>query len=238
MKRKSESCGDYADQLNVLTDKAYPELEEEVRKYIALNLDQLQQPQIALAVRQERPRTLTEAVKATLELETFLPRHNECGEDNQDVAVSRQVSSQEADVPVKIDTLSSITTLLENLKAQLTQLEVKVEKKLRCWHPCKIDSHQRGRHARVQAYKQQHFAHKNTKTSHDHRQASEDILSPSQVHQCDSVSKNGVGIIAINSVSNYSVLASVFGNPSILPSGHWGFSITYLWGDMGPYKVT
>ena len=132
-------------------DKAYPELEEEAREYITLNiyLDQLQQPQTALVVRQERPRTLTEAVKATLELETFLPRHDECGEDNQDVAVSRQVSSQEADVPVKIDTLSSITTLLENLNTQLTQLEGK----LRSWHPCQIDSHQRGRHTRDQTYK-------------------------------------------------------------------------------------
>ena len=83
-------------------DKAYPELEKEAKEYIALNiyLDQLQQPQIALAVKQERPRTLTEAVKAMLELETFLPRHNECGKDNQDVAVSRQVSSQEANVQV------------------------------------------------------------------------------------------------------------------------------------------
>ena len=52
VKWRSESWGDYGDQLGVLADKVYPELQ---REYIALNiyLDQLQQPQIALGVRQE-----------------------------------------------------------------------------------------------------------------------------------------------------------------------------------------
>ena len=121
--------------------------------------------------------------------------------------------------------------MLENLKAQLTQLEVKVEEKLRSWHPCQIDSHQRGRHTRDQAYKQKHFAHKYTKTPHDHHRASEDIPSPSQVHQCDSVSNNGVDVIAINSVSNYSVCASTFRNQvSFLVDA--GASLSFIRGDI------
>jgi len=68
VKWRLESWGDYGNQLGVLVDKAYPELQREAREYIALNiyLDQLQQLQIALGVRQKRPKTIQDAVQATI----------------------------------------------------------------------------------------------------------------------------------------------------------------------------
>jgi len=38
VKRRLESWGDYGDQLGVLADKAYPELQRETRENIALNI--------------------------------------------------------------------------------------------------------------------------------------------------------------------------------------------------------
>ena len=70
-KRGTESWGDFADRLGVLTDKAYPELQEEAREYIALSryFDQLEDPRIALSVRQRRLKTI---VSSTIELESYV----------------------------------------------------------------------------------------------------------------------------------------------------------------------
>ena len=58
----------------MLTDKAYPELQEEAREYIALNhyINQLKDPRIAFSVRQCHPKTMAETLSGTLELESYL----------------------------------------------------------------------------------------------------------------------------------------------------------------------
>ena len=58
----------------MLTDRAYPELEDKSREYIALNcyLEQLRDTRIAFEARQNCPKTVSEAVIATLELESCL----------------------------------------------------------------------------------------------------------------------------------------------------------------------
>ena len=70
-RRRSESWGDYADELCVLVDRAYPNLEENVRECIAPNhyLSQLNNPQVSLAM---KPKIITEAVAATLELVSYV----------------------------------------------------------------------------------------------------------------------------------------------------------------------
>ena len=74
VKRETESWGDFADEVGVLTEKAYPELQEEAREQLTLRryFDQLQDPRVALGVRQRHPKTLSEAVTVTLELESYL----------------------------------------------------------------------------------------------------------------------------------------------------------------------
>ena len=60
--------------MKCLADKAYPDLEEAARQQLALQhyLGQIENPQIAFGVKQRRPKTVEEAVGATLELESNL----------------------------------------------------------------------------------------------------------------------------------------------------------------------
>ena len=58
----------------MLASKAFPRLQDDAKEQLALNhyLEQLTNHQISFNVRQKRPRTLDEAVSATLELESYL----------------------------------------------------------------------------------------------------------------------------------------------------------------------
>ena len=60
--------------LKQLADKAYPDLEDAVRERFAMNqyLTQLTNPQVAFSVRQAKPKTVDEAVRLTLEMESYL----------------------------------------------------------------------------------------------------------------------------------------------------------------------
>ena len=72
-KRKAEGWGDYAEDLRTLVEKAYPSLQEEARVQMALShyLRQIEEPMIAFSVKQKRPKSLDEAVSATLEMESY-----------------------------------------------------------------------------------------------------------------------------------------------------------------------
>jgi dsDNA-binding SOS-regulon protein len=61
-KKKEETWIDFADNLKILVDKAYPELDEAAREQLALNhyLTQIADQQIAFSVKQKRPKTLDE----------------------------------------------------------------------------------------------------------------------------------------------------------------------------------
>ena len=71
-KKADEGWADFGDALLFLAELAFPEFSGEARDRLALNnyLTQLQEkPQLALAVRQQRPKTVDEAVRVTLEFE-------------------------------------------------------------------------------------------------------------------------------------------------------------------------
>jgi hypothetical protein len=72
-KKKTETWADFADDLRLLADKAYPELENEAKEMLALNayLAQLDNSQVAFGVKQKVPQILDAAVTATLELESY-----------------------------------------------------------------------------------------------------------------------------------------------------------------------
>ena len=73
-KRVNEGWAAFADDLKVLANKAFPQLQTDAKEQLALNhyLGQITDHQIAFNVKQKRPRTLDEAVSATLELESYL----------------------------------------------------------------------------------------------------------------------------------------------------------------------
>ena len=72
-KRKGEGWADFTEDLQRLVDKAYPDLQQEAREYLALTsyLGQLSDPQVSFGIRQRRPKSVDEVVAATLELEAY-----------------------------------------------------------------------------------------------------------------------------------------------------------------------
>ena len=73
-KKKTESWADFGDNLCALADRAFPGLGNDGKQQIALLhfLVNLSSPQVAFGVRQRKPKTVEEAVTATLELESYL----------------------------------------------------------------------------------------------------------------------------------------------------------------------
>ena len=73
-RKRDESWSDFADELRVLAEKALPELDEKAKELLALEryLGELDNPQVAFAVRQREPKTVDEAVTATLEIQSYL----------------------------------------------------------------------------------------------------------------------------------------------------------------------
>jgi hypothetical protein len=73
-RRKDEDWASFGDALKVLADKAYGDLEDKARERLALNqfLTEIGNPQIAFGVKQRGPKTVEDAVIATIELESYL----------------------------------------------------------------------------------------------------------------------------------------------------------------------
>ena len=73
-KRKTESWGDFGDELLHLVDKAFPNLQFEGKEQLALshNLSQLEPMQVSFRLKQRQPKTVHEAISSTLELESQL----------------------------------------------------------------------------------------------------------------------------------------------------------------------
>ena len=73
-KKKRESWADFAEDLRLLADKAFPEFQDGARERLALNayVAQLDHPQVGFGVKQRSPETLDAAVTVMLELEACL----------------------------------------------------------------------------------------------------------------------------------------------------------------------
>ena len=73
-KKQNEGWAVFGEDLKILADKAYADLPVEARERFALNqyLTQLDNPQVAFSVKQTKPSTVDDAVRSTLEMESFL----------------------------------------------------------------------------------------------------------------------------------------------------------------------
>ena len=73
-KQRTEGWPEFAEDIRLLVDKAYPDLQDAAKEQLALThfLGQLSNPQVAFSVKQSRPKNLDEAVTATLEMESYL----------------------------------------------------------------------------------------------------------------------------------------------------------------------
>ena len=58
----------------MLAEKAYPDLKDDAREQLALNqyLARLDNPQVVFAVKQGKPKTINDAIRLTLETESYL----------------------------------------------------------------------------------------------------------------------------------------------------------------------
>ena len=75
-KKPQEGWANFAQDLQVLVDKAFPHLQGEAREQITLThyLTQIDNAQLAFSVKQQKPTSLDAAVSATLEMELYLPQ--------------------------------------------------------------------------------------------------------------------------------------------------------------------
>ena len=81
-KKHSEGWADFAEELRQLVNKAFPDLEANAHEQLALShyLSRLHNPQVGFAVKQQRPKKLEEAVRITLEVESYLVKPSTVGQ--------------------------------------------------------------------------------------------------------------------------------------------------------------
>ena len=98
-KKREEGWADFAEDLRVLSEKAYPQLQPQARECLALTafLKQISNPQVAFAVRQKQPGNLDEAVTAALEMESYVDqsRTKGCVASIQEETVVAATGSQQ-----------------------------------------------------------------------------------------------------------------------------------------------
>ena len=115
-KRGNEGWAELAENLKSLADKAYKELGDDAKKLLALNqyLKLLTDPQIAFAVRQQKPKNLDEAVTATLEIESFIKPHTKAitGTVNPQEDHEHETSRESVGAVGKSEDLTSMLKLL------------------------------------------------------------------------------------------------------------------------------
>ena len=121
-KKRAEGWAEFADDLKMLADKGFPDLSEEAKEQLALQtyLQQLEQPQITFGVKQRRPKTLDEAVTATIEMETYLPASSRvpvamCEPEDE--------STELATIAPVSDTTAKLASLIERLVERVEKLE-------------------------------------------------------------------------------------------------------------------
>ena len=135
-RQQGESWAELADNLRLLADKAFPNLEEPAKEQLSLDkyLSLLDRPQLALAVRQKRPKTMDDAAAFTLEVEAYLTLPVASLLNQQQVSAVSEVS-QTDNVPSAASVAAihtqqgeTIIKMLSAFNTRLDQLETAVYK--------------------------------------------------------------------------------------------------------------
>ena len=117
-KDRAKGWGDFADALKTLVEKAFPNLGAAAKETLALNqyLTQLENPQIAFGVKQQRPSSLVEAVSFTIEMESYLQKAVKLAPVmTKEPSVVSTIQSQQGEL---VKTLEDIAQWLKNWKCQ------------------------------------------------------------------------------------------------------------------------
>jgi len=131
-RHRGEAWEELGDNLRLLADKAFPDLEDKAKEQLSLDrfLTLLDKPELALAVKQKRPKDIDEAVAYTLEMESYLmttypaPRQvSVAGVTQVDLDDTQETVTTIAAVQSKQD---AILDALRTLTLRLDRLEQKV----------------------------------------------------------------------------------------------------------------
>ena len=129
-KQKSESWGDFADDLLRLVDRAFPTLQFKEKEQLALSLllalsrplfYQLEPMEASFGVKQRRPKTVHEAVSLTLELELYLAKPQSKSVSHIDLQKEPVVESIQAVQRDMMGTIQKLVKRMEKLEAAATQ---------------------------------------------------------------------------------------------------------------------
>ena len=123
-RRKGEDWATFGEELKLITERAYPDLEAAAREQIALTqyLSSISSPQLAFSVRQKRPKSVEEAVTTTMEMESYMgPKSVHFARvgssDQDDVAEIAAASNRREDAT--LDLLQRLTDRLEKLESKV-----------------------------------------------------------------------------------------------------------------------
>ena len=131
-KCRDEDWASFGDALRVLSDKAYPDLEDKAKERLSLNqyLLQIEDPQVAFGVKQKRPSTVEDAVAATIELESYLSSsiksHRNCDVIAPQESTRESLWEDETESAVVSGVAAvndKLLTTLESLSEKLHRLE-------------------------------------------------------------------------------------------------------------------
>ena len=130
-RRPTESWKDFAEDLRRLASKAYPDLDNSATEQIALThfIASIVDQQISFAVNQTTPKSLDKAVRATLQLETYLTTSRMTNVNNIQEQPMWETQSTNA-VGWKTQEnkfeqlLETITTKLENLENRVSRQQL------------------------------------------------------------------------------------------------------------------
>ena len=122
-----ERWEELADNIRLLADKAFPELDEKAREQLSLDryLTLLDKPDVVLGVRQRRPKSVDEAVSCTLEIESYMRTftnhsHHPVTSVSENTTADAAVGAVEAKQDVTLEMLRTLTTRLDRLERRVT----------------------------------------------------------------------------------------------------------------------
>ena len=129
MKQKGEGWAEFAEDLETLAEKAYPNLRHAAKESSDLNqsLTQLNNPKVAFAVKLSKPMTVDDAVWTTLEMESYtkpvpsgLTPVSEEVPDSAAVAVIKPMRRSDVDLKLILDRMEWMETQLRELQQPLS----------------------------------------------------------------------------------------------------------------------
>ena len=131
-RKSNESWGELADNLRSLADKAFPDLDETAKEKLSVDryLTLLEKPEVSLAVRQRRPRTLNDAVSATLEIEAFMSLGNQTL-SRHSATPGSTVASLDSSINASFASRDDkMCEMLQTLMSRMDQMEITIARRL------------------------------------------------------------------------------------------------------------